>query len=162
MTILRAYQAYAAAVHQARAALALEDIEGAKRALDKAVDEGTAARGRAVFNYSDHLGVSGPLECWQYRAERLSNHFVLHQRERGARGENGPYVLTHQPSGAFIADGLATRIVGRALHRALMNLEIDWSARTALELREGLSAIDSERIRRTVSAYTAGITREAA
>jgi hypothetical protein len=134
-------RAFHAALWQARTALQMGDVDAARRAIDSALDDDHRMM-TDWFSVATDRGEQKLLR-WRYRAEQASRHFIIHQRHPGIAGEDGPFVVTHDPTGLYVAI-YRTRSECRQLVRLLeARGSPALSARTMLEIRERLS--DTER-----------------
>lgn len=136
MTATAVIRAYYAGLHQADAAAALGDLEAVRRAVRTALDN---ARRQALpaaecFAWA-HIDNEVLLKSRAaHRAEDCNAFMVLHQLRPGKDGEDGPFAVTHQPSGARLGV-FADRPAGRAAAAELNALPVDWACSTILELR---------------------------
>jgi hypothetical protein len=150
MTATAVIRAYYAGLHQADAAAALGDVEAVRRAVRTALD---TARRQALpaaecFAWARSEGDVSLKSRAAHRAEDCNAFLVLHQLRPGKDGEDGPFAVTHQPSGARL--GLfADRPAGRAAAAELHALPIDWACSTILELR---TAVDRSGLTKAASA----------
>jgi hypothetical protein len=142
MTMTEKARAYHAALWQASAALEIGDVDAARRAIDSALQDDEYRMMVDFFTVATDRGDQKLLR-WRYRAEQASRHFIIHQRHPGIAGEDGPFVVTHDPTGLYVAI-YRTRSECRQLVRLLeARGSPALSARTMLEIRERLS--DTER-----------------
>lgn len=139
MTATAVIRAYYAGLHQADAAAALGDLEAVRRAVRTALDNARrhALPAAECFAWARSEGDVSLRSRSAHRAEDCNAFMVLHQTQPGAAGDEGPFALTHQPTGARLGI-FADRQAGRAAAAELHALPVDWACSTILELRTAI------------------------
>lgn len=139
MTATAVIRAYYAGLHQADAAAAIGDLDAVRRAVRTALDNARrdTLPSNECFAWAHAEGDVRLKSRAAHRAEDCNAFMVLHQAQPGALGDDGPYALTHQPTGARLGVFLS-RPQGRAAAAELHALAVDWACSTTIELRTAI------------------------